>query len=231
MEVNKVELADGSTLIDLSGDTLVDESQIADGVTGHLADGRSVTGTMTPGYGYMDDAIFNSLEVNQTDDIVENFGSIVVSRDMSEVNVEGTSTGIRIDRTGMASLDDRSVAFGVGTGGNNAGFWDADAGRWVIYTRPGSDVTYGLSHAFLTDNVTVFSSQSIAASGNSSGTVSVAKSGYTPIGIVGWNMSTVKASITRFYLNGSTLNYIVTNSTTSKINSVTLTARILYVAT
>lgn len=231
MEVNKVELKDGTSLIDLSGDTLVSESQIADGVTGHLADGRSVTGTMTPGYGYMDDAVFNSLEVNQTNEIVENFGSIVVSRDMSEVNVEGTSTGLRVDRTGMASLNDRSVAFGVGTGGNNAGFWDANAGRWVIYTRPGSDTTYGLSPAFTVQNFSVVSSQSLAASGTISSTYSVSKSGYTPIGIAGWNVSAVKAAVTRLYIDENTLNYTITNMTTSKINSVTMTVRILYVAT
>lgn len=51
MAVNKVKLADGSTVIDLSGDTLDSAAQIAKGIVGHLRDGSAVTGTMESGGG------------------------------------------------------------------------------------------------------------------------------------------------------------------------------------
>ena len=43
--VNKVQLADGTTVIDLSQDTVTDASHIMAGYVGHLADGTQVTGT------------------------------------------------------------------------------------------------------------------------------------------------------------------------------------------
>lgn len=43
--VNKVELADGTMLIDLSGDTLATAGQLVSGVTAHARDGSSLTGT------------------------------------------------------------------------------------------------------------------------------------------------------------------------------------------
>lgn len=51
MEVNKVELTDGTTLIDLSGDTLSSADQIAKGIVGHLKDGTTAIGTMESGGG------------------------------------------------------------------------------------------------------------------------------------------------------------------------------------
>ena len=43
--VNKVALSNGTTLIDLSQDTVADASHIMSGYVGHLADGTQVTGT------------------------------------------------------------------------------------------------------------------------------------------------------------------------------------------
>lgn len=43
--VNKVALSNGTTLIDLSQDTVTDASHIMSGYVGHLADGTQVTGT------------------------------------------------------------------------------------------------------------------------------------------------------------------------------------------
>lgn len=45
MAVNKVVRSDGTTLIDLTGDTVTDASHIMEGYSGHLANGSSVTGT------------------------------------------------------------------------------------------------------------------------------------------------------------------------------------------
>ncbi len=43
--VNKVSLANGTTLIDLTGDTVV-AAKLATGYTAHRADGAAITGTM-----------------------------------------------------------------------------------------------------------------------------------------------------------------------------------------
>lgn len=43
--VNKVVLADGTSLIDLSGDTLQTAKQLMDGVTAHDKTGAAITGT------------------------------------------------------------------------------------------------------------------------------------------------------------------------------------------
>lgn len=45
MAVNKVVKSDGTTLIDLSGDTVTSANHIMAGYVGHLADGTQVTGT------------------------------------------------------------------------------------------------------------------------------------------------------------------------------------------
>lgn len=47
--VNKVQLANGTTLIDLSGDTVTSAADIVAGKIGHLASGEQVTGTSSGG--------------------------------------------------------------------------------------------------------------------------------------------------------------------------------------
>lgn len=47
--VNKVQLANGTTLIDLSGDTVTSATDIVAGKIGHLASGEQVTGTASGG--------------------------------------------------------------------------------------------------------------------------------------------------------------------------------------
>lgn len=49
MAVNKVVRSDGTTLIDLTGDTVTHASHIMSGRIGHLADGTQVTGTASSG--------------------------------------------------------------------------------------------------------------------------------------------------------------------------------------
>lgn len=51
MANNKVQLSDGTVLIDLSQDTVTSASDIVSGKVGHLADGSQVTGTASGGGG------------------------------------------------------------------------------------------------------------------------------------------------------------------------------------
>lgn len=55
--VNKVQLADGTSLIDISGDTIT-ASTLMQGYTAHSATGASITGTLANG---------NSIEYGITD--------------------------------------------------------------------------------------------------------------------------------------------------------------------
>lgn len=76
---------------------------------------------------------------------------------------------------------------------------------------------------------------SISATGNTDGTLSVAKSGYTPIGIIGWRIQNATSSgqyYTRVFcwrleLSGATLYYGLGNyySATAKVK---LSAIVLY---
>lgn len=50
MAVNKIELANGAVLMDLTGDSVTPET-LAEGVTAHDASGEQITGRMTPGGG------------------------------------------------------------------------------------------------------------------------------------------------------------------------------------
>ena len=47
MANNKVVLSNGTTLIDLSEDTLTSASMVQNGITAHLANGTQVTGTLS----------------------------------------------------------------------------------------------------------------------------------------------------------------------------------------
>lgn len=51
MAVNKVIKSDGTTIVDLSQDTVTSASHIVSGYVGHLADGSRVTGTAQTGSG------------------------------------------------------------------------------------------------------------------------------------------------------------------------------------
>ena len=51
MAVNRVDTADGKTLIDLTGDTVTPEN-LLDGITAHDASGNPITGTMAKAEGY-----------------------------------------------------------------------------------------------------------------------------------------------------------------------------------
>lgn len=44
---------------------------------------------------------------------------------------DGTNTFYRANRTDK----NRNVAFGIGSGGSNAGFYDSDMGKWIVYSN------------------------------------------------------------------------------------------------
>lgn len=67
MSVNKVQLANGETIIDISDSTVTPET-LAEGVTAHDASGQKITGKMVPGGG----ASVQS-DWNQTDDTAADF--------------------------------------------------------------------------------------------------------------------------------------------------------------
>ena len=69
----------------------------------------------------------------------------------------------------------------------------------------------------------------VTANGAQSGSVSVAKSGYTPLGVIGVNTSNGYGIPSACYISGTTLNYRITNShQTSNVNNAQLTVNILY---
>lgn len=67
MSVNKVQLANGETIIDISDSTVTPET-LAEGVTAHDASGRKITGKMVPGGGSSVQA-----DWNQTDETAADF--------------------------------------------------------------------------------------------------------------------------------------------------------------
>lgn len=69
----------------------------------------------------------------------------------------------------------------------------------------------------------------VSANGSQAGTVSVAKSGYTPFGVIGTNTTNGYAIPSACYVSGTTLYYRITNShQTANVNNATLTVNILY---
>lgn len=67
MSVNKVQLANGETIIDISDSTVTSET-LAEGVTAHDASGRKITGKMIPGGGRSVQS-----DWNQTDETAADF--------------------------------------------------------------------------------------------------------------------------------------------------------------
>lgn len=69
----------------------------------------------------------------------------------------------------------------------------------------------------------------VPANSAQSGSVSVAKTGYTPLGVIGVTTSNGYAIPSCLYVSGTTLYYRITNShQTSNVNNATLTVNVLY---
>ena len=73
------------------------------------------------------------------------------------------------------------------------------------------------------------STGSISAGGNKAGTITITKSGYTPIAIAGFNSGNTWLVVTQMYISSSTtLNYTVRNVHASSSGSGTVSVKILY---
>lgn len=137
-----------------------------------------------------------------------------------------------------------SVGYGIGSGGTNHGIWSYKANKWVIYCDGSNVFVNGINTSNLLqksqliaelktwDNITV------AKGATTEYTYSVAKSGYTPIGVVGFDCNNASSSGTNMNyvwfsacrLNGSNVLFQMHNSNSSSAAKVALIATILYKA-
>lgn len=83
-----------------------------------------------------------------------------------------------------------------------------------------------LQSALITSNVS-FTISSTSGNGAFSGNVSIAKAGYTAIGVIGWYSGQSHFSVADLYVNGNTLNYRLKNVDSASHNG-TFTAIVLY---
>lgn len=105
----------------------------------------------------------------------------------------------------------------------------------VIKSLTVSGTTYETPYPVVEDKV-LTSSKAISANSYGNGSVSIAKSGYTPIGIVGMHVENASGgsyntycSIHSFYLDGTTAYYIVRNNHASSTATIKITASVMYV--
>ena len=83
--------------------------------------------------------------------------------------------------------------------------------------------------AYITTGTVSAAGITISAAGSVRDTLSCAKSGYTPIGIIGWEFSNTYGSLFKLTLEGNAVAYGVRNiHATSAINNATLTVTVLY---
>lgn len=75
--VNKVVLANGTTVMDISGDTLTSASQLMDGVTAHDRTGRPITGTWSLQNVYPINSLWATYDGTTTPATVLGFGTWV----------------------------------------------------------------------------------------------------------------------------------------------------------
>ncbi len=116
----------------------------------------------------------------------------------------------------------RSIALESSSAGN-IGLYDIDSMRWILWKDSTDLLTiYGLADNFAVTTTAVTSTTAIASGGYLSGSASVSKTGWTPIGVVGWNSSTryavtVRAFLYESYVDDGTVNWMVYNAGTSSI--------------
>ena len=103
---------------------------------------------------------------------------------------------------------------------------------------PASDVTYGSGSVedaldgFIVENKTVWSNLTLAANSSTAvQTSDISKSGYTPIGIVGYSFDGSNGnclSYSKLTVSGNTLTYLVANNGNSSASSVNCVVQIFY---
>lgn len=171
-------------------------------------------------------------------------GQIKIGRESAETS-EGT--GMTASRAGIQEGFTRKVGFIVGGGGKNAGIWDTNLGKWLIYSNGSTDRTMlhgnkasvdnngiysGLKgSAIITESISLFSSVSIAAGGYESGTVNLASrhSGYKPIAVVGQYVNNRYTGFGQAYIDDDgVLHYLVHNNTSSA-RSTNASLKIMFV--
>lgn len=171
-------------------------------------------------------------------------GQIRIGRESAETS-EGT--GMFASRAGIQEGFNRKVGFIVGSGGKNAGVWDVNLNKWLIYSNGSTDRTLlhggnasvddsgiysGLKgSAIITESISLFSSVSIAAGGYESGTVNLASkhSGYKPIAVVGQYVNSRYVGFGQAYIDDDgVLHYLVHNNTSSA-RSTTASVRVMFV--
>ena len=106
MSVNKVQLANGETIIDISDSTVTPEN-LAEGVTAHDASGQKITGKMVPGGGSSVQSDWNQTDESAADFIKNKpFGDEVVEI-LPETEVIGKDVG---DGLYAASIESESIS-------------------------------------------------------------------------------------------------------------------------
>lgn len=137
-------------------------------------------------------------------------------------------------------IDQGAINFYYGTGGSvNGGYIDHTGGRMTIGSTAGVYMggtlysgTYGSAYKILTTG-TVTATGSVAADSTGYGTATASKTGYTPIGILGFEPNGSNYGHLNIYnvsLSGSTVTWRGYNFG-SDTASVTMTITVLYIAT
>lgn len=92
MSVNKVQLANGETIIDISDSTVTPET-LAEGVTAHDASGQKITGKMIPGGGTSVQTDWNQTDETAPDFLKNKPFGDVVTEIMPETEIVGEDAG------------------------------------------------------------------------------------------------------------------------------------------
>lgn len=113
-------------------------------------------------------------------------------------------------------------------GSENRGLWDDETAGWIVY-RGSSDITIipGLSNNFAISSHNVTYETSVTGGDQKTGTTNITKTGWYPIGIVGWSTNTRYAVVGRLRIDSAsngrgTIGYEVWNDsqTTRQITTI-----------
>lgn len=233
MAYNKV-VYGGNTLIDLT-DLDVTAGDVVSGVTFIMADGTKAVGNIT-------------IPTNISD-LNDDVGLVIARGDVpNNTNLDSVTTRGVYWLNGDYSYTNAPTTYGFLEVLNHDASSDSgiiaqrivrDSREWTrrrtlsnTWTSWNLTNTYG----FISEEVVLADNITISASTYGNGNLSVAKSGYTPIGVVGFhlqNASTGGSNNTTCaehscYLSGSTCYWIVRNTSTSATAKIKVTATILY---
>lgn len=119
-------------------------------------------------------------------------------------------------------------------GSRNRGLWDVETNSWIVY-RNFNDITIipGLQNSFAISSHNVINEASITGNNHILSTTNITKSGWYPVGIVGWSSNTRYAVIGRLCISSAsvgsgTIRYEVWNNSETT-RQITATAYVLWV--